>query len=288
MIQWPDDLVSAIARRRSVIFLGAGVSMNSVNAAGLKPPSWKAFLINGIARCTGSHTEMNRLLKNGDYLSCCQILKYKLALDWVPFVEEQFLNPRFQANDLHRAIFALDSSIVLTPNFDKLFDSYASAQGQNLLKIKVYYDEDIPRVLRGGGNQRLILKIHGCIDTPDKLIFTREDYANIRNRNANFYRAIDALIFTHTFLFIGCGMNDPDLALVLEQYARSFSAAPPHYVLLGGKITAEYERMMANNSNLKILKYSVANEHRELLDSVNDLGALVEAERAKLVASALW
>jgi hypothetical protein len=290
MIQWPKEIISAIARRRSVIFLGAGASMSSVNSGGLRPPSWKAFLETGISRCTGNCSEMKRLLKNGDYLSCCQILKYRLNHDWIPFVEEIFLNRHFPANPLHEAIFSLDSSIVLTPNFDKIFDTYASSQthSPNLIKIKKYYDDDIPRVLRGGGNQRLILKIHGCIDTPDKLIFTREDYANIRNGNANFYRAIDALIFTHTFLFIGCGMNDPDLALVLEQYARSFGAAPPHYVALGGKNTDEYTRMLQNNYNLKILEYSTANDHKELLDSVKDLYNHIEVERSKLSTSTLW
>lgn len=288
MIAWPREIVTSIARRRSVIFIGAGASMSSVNAAGLRPPSWKSFLEQGISKCEGSKTELNRLLKNGDYLSCCQIIKYKLNNEWVPFVESMFLDPQFLPNDLHKAIFALDSSIVLTPNFDKIFDNYANTQSQNLLKIKKYHDDDIPRVLRGGGNQRLILKIHGCIDTPDKLVFTREDYADIRNSNANFYRAIDSLIFTHTFVFLGCGMNDPDLALILEQYARSFGAAPPHYVALGGKVTPEYKRLLSSNYNLKILEYSSANNHQELLESVSGLVSEVETERATLATSTLW
>lgn len=287
MINWPPELVSAIARRRSVVFLGAGTSMSSVDAKGNRPPSWKEFLEKGILRCGGAQSEMKRLLKNGDYLSCCQFIKYKLDLDWVPLVEETFLHPNFGPNDLHRAIFSLDSSIVLTPNFDKIFDVYATANAA-LLKIKKYYDDDIPRVLRATGNQRLILKIHGCIDTPDKLIFTREDYANIRNEHANFYRAVDSLVFTNTFLFLGCGMNDPDLSLVLEQYARSFGAAPPHYVALAGKISPEYKRMLSNNYNLKILEYSSANHHKELLDSVQQLVLLVENERTNLAISTLW
>ncbi|WP_186097323.1 SIR2 family NAD-dependent protein deacylase [Burkholderia gladioli] len=262
--------------------------MTSVNAAGRRPPSWKGFLEAGIARCTGSKTEMNKLLKNGDYLSCCQLIKYKLDHDWISFVEQQFLNPQFPHNNLHEAIFSLDSSIVLTPNFDKIFDNYAAAQTHNLLKIKKYYDDDIPRALRGGGNQRLILKIHGCIDTPDKLVFTREDYADIRNKNASFYKAIDALVLTHTFLFVGCGMNDPDLALVLEQYARSFGAAPPQYVALSGKVSSEYKRMLSKNYNLKVLEYSPAQDHKELLDSMLILVDLVETERTRLAASTLW
>lgn len=288
MINWPQELVSSVARRRSVVFLGAGASVTSKNNHGKSPPSWRKFLEDGITKCGGPQKELKRLLKSGDYLSCCQFIKYKLDKDWVPYVEEVFLHPQFQPNDLHRAIFGLDSSIVLTPNFDKIFDNLASAENKNLLKIKKYHDDDIPRVLRASASQRLILKIHGCIDTPDKLVFTREDYADIRNEHANFYRAIDALIFTHTFLFIGCGMNDPDLSLVLEQYARSFGAAPPHYVALAGKTSPEYKKMLSSNYNLKILEYSAANDHAELLDSVKELVGLVEDERAKLSVSTLW
>ncbi|TFY90994.1 hypothetical protein DYL61_19485 [Pseudomonas nabeulensis] len=291
MITWPEEVISAIARRRSVIFIGAGASMGSVNGRGDRPPSWKKFLEDGIERCPPPHKEMRALLKNGDYLSCCQIIKYKLDNEWVPFVESKFLTPAYQHNKLHEAIFSLDSSIILTPNFDKIYDNYATNQSnhnQNLLKIKKYYDDDIPRALRGTGTQRLILKVHGCIDTPDRLVFTREDYADTRNANANFYKAVDSLIFTHTFIFIGCGMNDPDLALILEQYSRSFGAAPPHYVALSGKATPEYKRLLSNNYNLKILNYSPANDHAELLESINHLYELVEQEREALAQSTLW
>lgn len=288
MISWPDDLVSSIARRRSVIFLGAGTSMNSENAAGHRPPSWAEFLRRGIEKCNGSHSEMNRLMKAGDYLSCCQIIKYKLGHDWVPFIEECFLTPKFKHSSLHELILSLDSAIVATPNFDKIFDNYAASQTQNLLKIKKFYDDDIPRVLRGGKEQRLILKIHGCIDTPDKLVFTREEYADIRNKYANFYRAMDALVLTHTFLFVGCSMNDPDLALLLEQYARSFGSAPPHYVTLSGKKSNEYVRMIESNFNLRLLPYSAADGHKELLDSMENLRDQVEEERTKLATSTLW
>jgi hypothetical protein len=261
--------------------------MQSRNAAGQTPPSWKAFLERGIARCPTPHTEMKKLIKAGDFLTCCQYIKYKLGTDWVPFLEQEFLHPMYQPSPMHEAIFKLDSSIVLTPNFDKIYDGYANKPG-NLLKVKKFYDEDIPRALRGTEKQRLILKVHGCIDTPDRLVFTREDYADIRNKHANFYKAMDALVLTHTFLFVGCGMNDPDLALVLEQYARSFGAAPPHYVTLPGKPSIEYARMLEKNYNLKILPYSAASGHKELLESIEGLVSEVETVRADLALTALW
>ncbi|MGE5475536.1 MAG: SIR2 family protein [Bacteroidales bacterium] len=289
MIDWPADLITAIARRRSVLFLGAGVSMNSINANGDRPPSWEEFLREAIERCPGNNKkEMRDHLKSGDFLTCCQLVKYRIGAQWVNLVEEFFLNPQFKPHKIHEHIFGLDSSIVLTPNFDKIYDNYALSATSNLLKIKKYYDDDIARSLRGNENQRLIVKIHGCIDTPDKLVFTREDYSEIRHKHANFYRAIDALIVTHTFLFIGCGMNDPDLALLLEQYARSFCAAPPHYLLMSRQVSKEYETMLRNNYNVILVPYSPKNNHEELTESLGKLGELVDERREALATSRLW
>ncbi|MBL0491855.1 SIR2 family NAD-dependent protein deacylase [Aeromonas veronii] len=187
----------------------------------------------------------------------------------------------------------------MTPNVDKIYDQFVymqtgHAQGQNAaavpnnIKIKKFFDDDIPRVLRGNERQRLLLKIHGCIDSPDKVVFTREDYADIRNSHANFYKAIDSLIFTHTFIFLGCGMNDPDLSLVLENYSRAFEAAPPHYVALSERISKEHESLLSKNYNLKVVKYSSTNNHQELLDSIKDLAKKVEQHRSELAQILLW
>lgn len=47
-MNWPDKLVEIIARRQCVLFLGAGLSMNSVDAAGNHPKGWKDFLLMGL------------------------------------------------------------------------------------------------------------------------------------------------------------------------------------------------------------------------------------------------
>ncbi len=44
-IEWPETLVTELAERRGLIFMGAGVSIGSVSADGTKhPPSWFSFL----------------------------------------------------------------------------------------------------------------------------------------------------------------------------------------------------------------------------------------------------
>jgi hypothetical protein len=47
MINWPKELIENIARRRSVIYLGSGVSMNSQSNSGRRPKTWAA-LLNGM------------------------------------------------------------------------------------------------------------------------------------------------------------------------------------------------------------------------------------------------
>lgn len=48
LMNWPDKLVEIIARRQCVLFLGAGLSMNSVDADGNHPKGWKDFLLMGL------------------------------------------------------------------------------------------------------------------------------------------------------------------------------------------------------------------------------------------------
>lgn len=43
MINWPEALVEAIARRRCVLFLGSGISANSKNSSGKRPATWENF-----------------------------------------------------------------------------------------------------------------------------------------------------------------------------------------------------------------------------------------------------
>lgn len=44
MIDLQDNLVEAIARRKSVLFLGSGISANSCNDDGKHPLTWEGFL----------------------------------------------------------------------------------------------------------------------------------------------------------------------------------------------------------------------------------------------------
>jgi SIR2-like domain len=134
-----------------------------------------------------------------------------------------------------------------------------------------------------------ILKIHGCIDEPGKMIFSRQDYAAARNRYANFYSILDALAITHTFIFLGCGVNDPDVRLILENYAFRFKESLSHFIVMSQRHLHEDEKAVIQSSmNLKVLTYDAKNNHIELGRSIAELTSLVDTERQQLAASLGW
>lgn len=108
MICWPKSLISDLARRRSVLFLGSGISKNAKNAAGLHPKDWGEFLQEGASKVSSSGKKalIIKCIKNGDYLLACELLKKIMGRDdFVHLLKDEFLTPRFENAKIHEDIF---------------------------------------------------------------------------------------------------------------------------------------------------------------------------------------
>ena len=44
MINWPKELITDIARRKCVLYIGSGISSSSKNKEGKSPATWHGFL----------------------------------------------------------------------------------------------------------------------------------------------------------------------------------------------------------------------------------------------------
>jgi len=75
MISWPTDIISDMARRRAVIFLGSGISKHSANAEGNNPKSWEEMLYSALGQLSCSTKIVKKLIKRCDYLTACEIIK---------------------------------------------------------------------------------------------------------------------------------------------------------------------------------------------------------------------
>lgn len=287
MITWPASLVSDIARRKTVIILGSGVSHGCSNPAGKQPKTWLAFL-TGLLQSISPHRHISSLLREKDYLTACEVIKYTLGRDaFGEALRAEYLTPGYQHSALQESIFKLDSRLVATPNFDKIYETYANHKAGASIVVKHHFDPDVAAAIRETG--RIILKIHGTIDSTERMIFTREEYAQAREHYRAFYSLLEALALTHTFLFIGCGVNDPDVRLLLEDTFFRHPGVRSHVFVLPAKSLHESVRTTFERSmNISVLSYSAVHEHRELVDSVAQLVTLVEAARDEIRVSGNW
>jgi len=293
MIRWPDDLVDAIARRKCVLFLGAGVSANSRNSQGKSPAEWEPFLRSFLDKYTerldSKKTEIEQLLSFKDYLMACEIIVNEIGeRDFEEQVASEFRRPGYMPARIHEVIFSLDSRIVITPNVDKIYEQYASSESNSTIVAKSYSDEDLAKYLRT--NDYLIIRAHGHVDETNKMIFTHGQYSRARNKYSSFYRLLDALILTHTFVFIGCGINDPDIQLTLENANFVYENCPPHYfVSPQNAISPCKVSILDKNRNLRVLTYQNEDgSHKELLNSLEQLKSLVESKRFNISQSCTW
>lgn len=290
MFNWPNDLVSDIARRTCVLYIGAGVSANSSSAKGISPPTWEAFLRSCLTKINKADCAyIEQLLSQKDLLSACEVIIDKIGTaEFNNVAQDAFRHPGFKPASIHETIYNLDARLVITPNVDKIYEQYAQATSCGTIVVKKQTEHDISNFIRS--TDRVILKAHGSIDAPNEMIFSKYQYNEARYKYSGFYKLLDSLALTHTYVFIGCGLNDPDIRLTLENYNFGFPGCKPHYfVAADTAMNPDLEQSLLKNCNLKVIKYDNSDgKHEKLLPALNDLVALVEDERNKIAGSQNW
>ncbi|TQF16907.1 SIR2 family protein [Myxococcus llanfairpwllgwyngyllgogerychwyrndrobwllllantysiliogogogochensis] len=280
MITWPASVIEALAQRRAVVFIGAGISAGSVNMEGSRPPNWTELLTTAAEKCPSLKTRARKLIRNGDLLTACELIGGDLAEDWPRFLDAQ-LSAGFKHNKNHEHIHNLKQQVVVTPNFDKIYDAYASTHVDSVI-VKWARDYDVVSDLRQG--KRLLLKVHGTIDHPESIILTRSAYAAARVKEYAFFRVIDSLLLLNTTLFLGCGLSDPDIQLILENQSLRHNPGQPHYFVTAEKLSSEEQKILKNTRGLRVIKYSSSNGHIELTESLADLVEKVANARKGFLA----
>jgi len=290
MIDWPDDLVRDIGARRSVLFLGAGVSRNAQNEHGVHPREWSDYLDHLASRISdvGQAAEVRQCIKDADLLTACELArKYLSPSTFKTEMLQEFSGNAYRHAKIHDDLSRVDSRLVMTSNFDKLYENRANQLQHNTVIVKSYYDKDVADVFRR--QDRVVIKVHGTIDAPDETIFTRSQYAIARRDYGHFYQLLRGLFVTHTFVFLGASMRDPDMQLLLEDHAYRFEGARPHYMAMPeNSARTGILRVLEETMNLKALVYDPADNHKALADSVAELVGKVELAREKLAATAGW
>lgn len=288
MIEWDKELVDAIARRRAVVVIGSGVSRNSTNSTGERPKTWEAFLEFTSTSLT-CKSLVNELISRRDYLTACEVVSLELGdMQFRKVVKAEYIDKQYNHSKIHEYIYALDSSIVLSPNFDVIYETYASGISKGSLLVRMHSDSDIASFISGGRN-RVFIKTHGSASGPGNLIFTYREYAEARTKYRIFYELLKSLIMTHHFLFLGCGIDDPDIRAIFEDVRFAYGQIPNHFMTLPAEENNDQIlEIVSHNTGLNFLKYNPSNGHIELTLSLEELSVKVDALRTEISNSRNW
>ncbi len=111
------------------------------------------------------------------------------------------------------------------------------------------------------------------------MIFTKSQYHTAKENYGAFYSILKGLLLTNTCIFIGCGLDDPDVLLLLEDVKITASPNRPHYALLREGSHNHYAKHdLLSCYNVKALEYGPS--HADLVTDLSVLLAEVDALRA--------
>ena len=283
MIDWPGALVTELAEHRCVVVVGAGVSASAQNGNGEHPPGWEAFL----RACSdllpadppAAKDEAVRLVEERRFVDAAEIVGSQiLPADFDRLVRARLVDPRFEPSEWHRLVQRLDAKVVITLNYDDILDRQCmSGQAAASYNVSRYYDSHLLNDLRS--DKRLIVKAHGCVSAPSKIILTRRGYFAARQNHQSFYAILDALFLTSTLLFLGCGFNeDPDIHLALENTNIAAKCDHTHYAMISPERPNAVLAAMEATFNIRFFEYS-SGRHEEGLAALRELVDRVETER---------
>jgi NAD-dependent SIR2 family protein deacetylase len=280
VIDWPTALIREVAKRRCAFFLGAGVSATATAPDGSHPKGWEQFLnaATTLVRADRSRIEIEQMVRERRYLLALQAIRTSVdGADYQHLLDQSFNTPTFRPSRIHEIIYTLDARLVITTNFDKIYERHCLSTSTEGFKVMTYDSQSLGDELRS--DTRLIIKAHGTIDNIQKMIFTRFEYHDMKQQHGKFYELLKAIFLLNTVVFIGCGLEDPDVILMLEEVKITASAYRPHYILIREGSQNEFALSdWEQTYNVKALQYGP--DHSNLIDDLENLLQHVEAARA--------
>ena len=73
---------------------------------------------------------------------------------------------------------------------------------------------------------RWLLKLHGTIERPDSLVFTRAQYINSFSSNRALVGLVQSMLMTRHMLFVGYGLRDEDFHELVHEVRSALGHAP--------------------------------------------------------------
>ena len=199
------NIQRASRENRLVIFVGAGVSMNS------SVPSWNQLTNRMKAELPNEFSEET------DALKIAQIFKDSRGhKEYMDKVKDILLYNKAVSNPLHKSILALNPCHIITTNYDDLIEQELS---KDFLQYHIIReDKDIPQMTY----PNTLVKMHGDYVT-DNIVLTEDDYYNYKENFPLTRAFVLSLFASKLILFVGFSFADLNLKFILNELKNILS-----------------------------------------------------------------
>lgn len=279
-MDWNKSFVEELAARRCIIFMGSGVSAGCTAVQQEKnPPDWASFLkllLDHMPNGTDKDFASEEIEKE-KFLDAAEVIISNISPPvFASILRNEFITPKYKPSGIHESILKIDPKIVITTNYDDIYDKYcANGDANSGYNVCRYYESHLINDLRSP--VRSIIKAHGCVNDPSLAVLTKYQYFKARQDYPNFFKVLDALFITHTIFFIGYSLSDPDIQLLLENTNITAPSAHSHYLVMRkDKMHDALKTAAAKSYNLHFIEYT---DHTELADGLKELSDLVIEKR---------
>ncbi|MEM1347783.1 MAG: SIR2 family protein [Myxococcota bacterium] len=200
-----DELARLASQDELVLFLGSGVSVG----AGL--PTWGDFL-RQLAGDPEQSLELDwRDMGQLGYGDQARILERGFGSKEVMGAAIAQRMYRRNYSLAHALLAAMPTKQTITTNYDTLFED-ASRHIGRMIRTLPY--EPV------AAGWRWILKMHGCINHPDDIVVTREDYMRYAERRNALAGIVQALLLTKHMLFVGFSLEDDNFHRIADDVRK--------------------------------------------------------------------
>lgn len=202
---FPKPFLDDLVQGRCVPIIGAGFSKNANIPAGKKMPLWED-LGKGLANSLQDYEYSNAIDAISAYSHEFSRAKLIEALHESLYVDSA------SPGDTHKAFCDLHFELVVTTNIEFLLDRSYEASGKYCHPI---IDEN-QLAIDSKGPKVNLLKLHGDIHHPNRLVVDEEDYNCFLERYPLISTYLANLLICKTAFFIGYSLDDPDFRQVWQ------------------------------------------------------------------------
>lgn len=278
MVTWPEALVRELADRRVLVFVGAGIS----RAASPGSPTWGG-LLEDLSRKLGKKTDrtlVRQLIRQNSLLDAAQVISDGVGrADINAKLRSTFQPAVTPHHSIYNSLLSLDLKTVVTTNYDefieKNFEYYSG--GNAAYSVSRYNSSDLLEHLRSPS--RIVVKAHGCITEPGKIVLDRSSFFRARQQNRGFFDILSALFTINTVLFLGYSLGDPDMQIILENIHSSSESSHGHYSLLPKQKHRSLVGAFRQSYNITCIEYPDG-AHNLVPGYLDSLATLVRDDRS--------